>query len=263
MAETIINPVIKLGSSGDSVKIWQIYLQGEKLLNPPASGMFDEATEKATKQFQAKHGLSADGIVGRITWGFIASLKHPAPNIIKSTKDLLSWIHNNLGGIVKQAIEGKIYTEDWLGSIAARETGFIITKYANRGMNVNEISALTKGDFRGGIYHGYGFWQVDIGSYPDFISSGSWKDPMICAKKAVAILEEKRIYLTKYNLSGEELERAITAAYNTGQGNVAKSIQEKRDVDSTTTDNNYSADVFEKRKVYRGLADASSVTNGR
>jgi len=26
-------------------------------------------------------------------------------------------------------------------------------------------------------YHGFGFWQIDIASFPSFISSGKWVDP--------------------------------------------------------------------------------------
>ncbi|MGP3924081.1 MULTISPECIES: peptidoglycan-binding domain-containing protein [unclassified Streptomyces] len=37
----------------------------------PASGRFDAHTENAVMQFQRKHGLVPDGIVGPITWAAI------------------------------------------------------------------------------------------------------------------------------------------------------------------------------------------------
>lgn len=53
---------IKKGSRGNAVKIWQIIV-GEK-----ADGIFGAGTERSTKTFQSKHGLSTDGIVGKKSW---------------------------------------------------------------------------------------------------------------------------------------------------------------------------------------------------
>lgn len=53
---------IKLGSVSEDV----ITLQKKLGITP--SGIFDKSTEKAVKQFQSKHNLSVDGIVGPKTW---------------------------------------------------------------------------------------------------------------------------------------------------------------------------------------------------
>lgn len=53
---------IKKGSKGNAVRIWQIVI-GEN-----ADGIFGIETEKSTKVFQSKHGLVADGIVGKKSW---------------------------------------------------------------------------------------------------------------------------------------------------------------------------------------------------
>ena len=59
---------IQHGSSGDSVKEWQKYLntQGYSLT---VDGIFGDKTLAATKEYQTKNGLSVDGIVGKNTWG--------------------------------------------------------------------------------------------------------------------------------------------------------------------------------------------------
>lgn len=56
-------PMIKRGSKGKSVKIWQIILD-----NVTVDGDFGPATEAATRKWQAARGLESDGIVGPKTW---------------------------------------------------------------------------------------------------------------------------------------------------------------------------------------------------
>lgn len=56
-------PMIKRGSKGKSVKIWQIILG-----NVTVDGDFGPATEAATRKWQAARGLESDGIVGPLTW---------------------------------------------------------------------------------------------------------------------------------------------------------------------------------------------------
>jgi len=61
------NPTLKNGSSGSSVKQLQTQLNsyGYKLT---VDGKFGSGTLSAVKDFQKKHGLTADGIVGSKTW---------------------------------------------------------------------------------------------------------------------------------------------------------------------------------------------------
>lgn len=61
--EEISMPMIKRGSKGKSVKIWQIILG-----NVTVDGDFGPATEAATRKWQAARGLESDGIVGPKTW---------------------------------------------------------------------------------------------------------------------------------------------------------------------------------------------------
>lgn len=55
-------PVIKYGSKGKAVEVWQV------ILGIKVTGLFDINTENATKKFQAKCGLVEDGIVDSFTW---------------------------------------------------------------------------------------------------------------------------------------------------------------------------------------------------
>lgn len=188
--------------------------------------------------------------------------------------EILRWIKLNLGSIISDeltAVRAKTptipYTEDWLGAIVMRETGELIAKRISQatgipsGAMLGKIASLMTGDYsqRPGetekSYHGFGFFQADIGSFPAFIKSGGWKDPVKACVMAIAILEGKRTYLVHHypTLVGDELARAITAAYNCGEGNVGHVIDAGGDIDARTTGHDYSKNVWEFRETYRNL----------
>ena len=58
--------LLKKGDNNENVKLMQ-----EKLGISPAVTNFGPKTEQAVKEFQAKHGLPADGVVGPKTWEMI------------------------------------------------------------------------------------------------------------------------------------------------------------------------------------------------
>jgi peptidoglycan L-alanyl-D-glutamate endopeptidase CwlK len=66
-------PIIKLGSTGHYVKLFQMNLNGLALnYNGFAiDGVFDIKTSNATKNFQDRFDLNADGIVGPDTWNIL------------------------------------------------------------------------------------------------------------------------------------------------------------------------------------------------
>jgi putative chitinase len=64
--------LLKKGDNNESVKQLQVKLG----LDPV--GNFGPRTEEAIKAFQAKHGLTADGIVGDKTWGLIMGVTSDA-----------------------------------------------------------------------------------------------------------------------------------------------------------------------------------------
>lgn len=58
-------PVIRRGSSGKAVKLWQVILgfKGNDI-----DGLFGIITQEETRQFQIEHHLDPDGVVGPVTW---------------------------------------------------------------------------------------------------------------------------------------------------------------------------------------------------
>lgn len=64
--------LLKRGDNNENVKLLQ-----QKLGIDPI-GNFGPATETAVKAFQAKNGLTADGVVGERTWNLIMGIKTPA-----------------------------------------------------------------------------------------------------------------------------------------------------------------------------------------
>lgn len=171
--------------------------------------------------------------------------------------NILRWIKDNLSGYIDQAIIDSNYSQDLLAGMTMRETGFLIARYIGEGKTPEEIHKLMKGDYSQRKeetekqYHGYGYIQIDIGSYPDFIKSGDWQDPLKSYKKAVAVLNEKSVELGKYNIHALE---AIVAAYNCGAYNARRALEKGNDVDLYTYQHNYSKEVDRYRGLYLTLS---------
>ena len=58
---------IRFNSTGDDVRVLQQLLQ-QWGYDIPVTGYFYELTDKFVRDFQTKHDLDVDGIVGRCTW---------------------------------------------------------------------------------------------------------------------------------------------------------------------------------------------------
>jgi len=118
---------------------------------------------------------------------------------------------------------------------------------------------------------GYGLLQWDYISFAHEIANLDWKDPLVnieigikdifMGKIRFFRLPENAVELKKYttNEHGQTIGgidedlfvRAAVAAYNTGEGNVSRSLRAGRDIDSTTADGpdadkdgDYSRDVI-------------------
>lgn len=73
-------PTLRLGDTGTYVTELQTELQLLMFYDGEISGLFDEETEVAVKTFQDTNQLTPDGVVGRKTWQYLASL-YPPPVI--------------------------------------------------------------------------------------------------------------------------------------------------------------------------------------
>lgn len=177
---------------------------------------------------------------------------------------MLRFIKTNLGDIIKQAITERqnrvIYTEDWLAAIARRETGPLMLQQTALGIKPPDLWAHMLGDFTQRLgepfkrFHGYGIWQRDIRWHAEFCQSEDWKDPLKCCKAAIEDLEQQRKYFISHPVPDTAmLSNAITAAYNTGAGNVFKSLHNGFTVDKTTAHADYAASVQLYREIYLTL----------
>lgn len=63
-----VPPTLRSGSKGGPVKGLQNALQARSYDPGPIDGVFGSVTENAVSDFQRDYGLTADGVVGPITW---------------------------------------------------------------------------------------------------------------------------------------------------------------------------------------------------
>ena len=119
----------------------------------------------------------------------------------------------------------------------------ILLAIASRETNMRNI----KGDLRDGIYHGFGIMQVDIGTDPEFCRNWTPDKVSESILRGTQILAGKRKYLATKNITDL---KAIAAAYNTGEGNVARSVAAGQDPDRTTTGRDYGSDVLARMVVF-------------
>lgn len=103
----------KSGARGNDVKALQTLLRGNGY-SISADGSFGAKTSAAVKAFQKKKGLSADGVVGPITWGSLlsGSSSKPAPptgddskiTYSKCTKQVAGWIAEARSIMIKKGM---------------------------------------------------------------------------------------------------------------------------------------------------------------
>jgi len=115
--------------------------------------------------------------------------------------------------------------------------------------------------------HGHGELQIDDRSHGPFCDSGEWED--LAASLAYVhknvIIPSFNYLGNKFDLFGEDygsLFWATIAAYNCGQGNELKAVEEDDgvpgigdDIDERTAGHNYSADVRRRALALRGALE--------
>ena len=76
-------PTLRRGNQGDEVADLQMILNSKFGYELEVDGNFGKATETAVKDFQKKHGLTADGAVGKKTWAALGV----SPEIVNPPAD--------------------------------------------------------------------------------------------------------------------------------------------------------------------------------
>lgn len=96
-------PLLRLDDSSEYVFDLKVFLQASGDLIPPEteymeSAFFDQRLEYAVKQFQERHGLKADGLVGDLTLNEMnVPLEHRLNQILVNI-DRIRFLPSNLGG---------------------------------------------------------------------------------------------------------------------------------------------------------------------
>lgn len=85
-------PTIKNGSNGSVVSAWQSFLQEAEYSVGAVDGDFGDKTEVATRSYQQRNGLTANGVVGNETYtkALIQGFIYKVPNL--TAKLLLSYL---------------------------------------------------------------------------------------------------------------------------------------------------------------------------
>lgn len=135
-------------------------------------------------------------------------------------KDILLWIKNNMGAILVSKSAGKVYSESVMAGIIYAEASGEIDIDQDAKTNCENIF---NPDGKG---YSYSFFQInDKANGADIqarLNAGEWKTPNGAASLAQTILDGKVRHLQSVGLTGDELLRGTVAAYNVGEGTVAK-----------------------------------------
>jgi len=111
-------PTLRRGSQGDEVADLQMLLNSKFGYDLEVDGNFGKATETAVKDFQKKHGLTADGVVGKKTWAALGV----SPEIVNPPAD------NSNNEVTEQPPTICIPYADWLEIKAAISAAYHIVK---------------------------------------------------------------------------------------------------------------------------------------
>lgn len=165
----------------------------------------------------------------------------------------------------------KIKTRGWLPAFqreakrAGTSTAHLLA-IGSRETNLENI----RGDFRGGIYHGAGVLQVDIGTDPNYVrnwTKENWEpsvvrgtdiyrsklgDTLKCVGKSANV--RSRTFVGKA-VEPDDLRRIATAAYNCGRW-AHYHFSTGNNVDSSTTGKDYSRDVYDRAIEFAKLLEA-------
>jgi soluble lytic murein transglycosylase-like protein len=87
--------------------------------------------------------------------------------------------------------------------------------------------------------------QIDFDAQ-EFARTRPWQDPEQNILADAKYSSYQDLIQMKANLAGQTLLQAAVASYNSGPGNLLRTIQDGRDVDFFTPGRNYSRDVLNR-----------------
>ncbi len=94
-SSTVKKNVLKIGSKGPEVVLWQGFLAKQKLMSSNLlTGNFGPVTKVATQNFQKLAGLTADGVVGSGTLFFLENIMYPGLVLKDAPKDTLAYLQD-------------------------------------------------------------------------------------------------------------------------------------------------------------------------
>lgn len=153
----------------------------------------------------------------------------------------LVWQYNKAKGegwiaTFREAAESHDFAPETLIAIASRETAM---------RNI-------KGDWRDGRWHGFGLMQIDIGSFPEWIATGEWKDPKKSIRKGADVLSTKRAQVIARKVPPKDALPVAIAAYNAGV-HAIDAYFKHGNPDRPTTGHDYSQDVLKRAEEFKKL----------
>jgi peptidoglycan hydrolase-like protein with peptidoglycan-binding domain len=107
MEATMAEPILHKGSTDPAVRDLQEALKALGFNPGPIDGQFGTATETAVKAFQLQRGITADGVVGKVTWINIDEADQSEPELkigstglpVRRAQKRMSLVGFDVGGV--------------------------------------------------------------------------------------------------------------------------------------------------------------------
>ena len=161
-------PTIKKGMSGkkgteigEAILLWRLYLGKPELKPAPGTTVYDfgAATDKATREWQKKHGMKEDGVVDDLDWAKYDQLIAVAPPVVQA-KAAAAEIQSeaNKAATMVAKIQGKTPPKPKPAAVpanpAAKAVAAVKEKTVQARQRVQSVAATVKSKT-----DGMSFWQ--------------------------------------------------------------------------------------------------------
>lgn len=163
-----VQQTLRRGSGGQAVRVLQIILNTQLEGRPriPAGGIYGFRTESATKEFQVRHGLAVDGIVGPETWAQVTAAVVRRPQLAPHVRRFVARL-GALDEVVRSVrdAEGKTLSRlelfDRLSDIssATMPLQYLIVR-------APYVGVIDLGPFFAAAREAYSAWSMHVGFVP-------------------------------------------------------------------------------------------------